>query len=109
MPAPSWENLDVFFQSELSGGFAIPAVFTLQDGSEKTVMVIYDDPQFDAQLGTYVREDSEYRVTGKAAELEGISRYAICAVAGKTFDVLSSPRPDGTGTAYVSLAAQADE
>ncbi len=108
MPSPSWEDLSVFFQAEERGGFAIPAAFTLSDGSIRTVMVIYDDPQFDAQLGTYVREDSEYRVTGKAVDLEGVERGDYCVVAGKTFDVISSARPDGTGTAYVSLAEPAE-
>lgn len=104
MPAPSWENLDDFLGLDETGGFATPAFFTLSDGSTRTVNVIFDDPRLDAELGEYVAETTDPFVTGKESDLAGIERGDICAVAGKTYDVLSSERPDGTGMALVRLA-----
>lgn len=106
MPAPSWENLDDFLAGDENGGFATPAVFTLADGSTRTVSVIFDDPMLDAKLGEYIAESSEPRVTGKETDLVGIRRYDVVTVAGRTFDVLTSARPDGTGMALVRLAPQ---
>ena len=108
MPKPSWEDMDVFFQTDEDGGFAIPAVFVLQDGTTRTVSVIFDDPEMTAELGGYVAETSDYKVTGPEDLFVGIDRMDRCVVAGKAFDVLTSPRPDGTGTAKIMLAPSND-
>lgn len=105
MSAPSWENLDDFLGTDENGGFATPAVFTLADGTVRpAVNVIFDDPRLDAELGEYVAETTDPFVTGKESDLRGIRRGDMVTVNGREFDVLSSPRPDGTGMALVRLA-----
>ena len=44
MPKPSWENLDVFFQTDSVGGFGDVATFELVDGSVRQITGIFDDP-----------------------------------------------------------------
>ncbi len=106
MPAPAWEDLDAFLQLDVTGGFAVPAVFTLSDGSTREVAVIFDDPAMDAEVGEYIKEDQSPYVTGKETELRGILRADSVVISGRTYGVLSSPRPDGTGMAIVRLATE---
>lgn len=106
MPAPSWENLDAFFDLDTNGGFAFPAVLQSQKGWTRTINAIFDDPYFNAQIGEYEADTSSPRLTAKESDLAGLLRGDTIIVAGETFDVLDSPEQDGTGTAVIRLARQ---
>lgn len=106
MPAPSWENLDDFLADDTAGGFATTAVIHYQGGGFATPAVIFDDPYFNAQLGEYEADASQPRISGKEVELALVRRGDVVDVAGKSYDVLTSAQPDGTGWAMVMLAPQ---
>lgn len=108
MPAPSWENLDDFLAVDDDGGFATPAVLRFQDGSRKTVSVIFDEPYFNAQLGEYDADSSQPRITGKESDLVHVRRGDLVQVGGTTYEALTSYQPDGTGMAMVTLAVSGD-
>jgi hypothetical protein len=109
MRGPSWENLDDFLQTDDDGGFAQSAVVTFQDGTTRTITVLFDDPYLNAQLGEYEADTSEPRISGKESDMVGISKYDRVTVAGETFDVYASPEADGTGWALVRLARDGDQ
>lgn len=106
MPAPSWENLDDFFDLDTDGGFSFPAVLQSQKGWTRTINAIFDDPYFNAQIGEYEADTSSPRLTAKESDLFGLLRGDVVTIAGETFDVLDSPEQDGTGTAVIRLARQ---
>lgn len=108
MPKPSWENLDDFLATDNDGGFAIPAIIRFQDGTRKTVSVIYDEPYFNAQLGEYDADSSQPRITGKESDLVNVRRGDLVKVEGVTYEALTSYQPDGTGMAMVPLAVSGD-
>lgn len=106
MPSPSWEKLDDFFGLDTNGGFSFPAVIHSQNGWTRTINVIFDDPYFNSQIGEYEADTSNPRITAKESDVVGILRNDTIIVAGETFDVLTSPQQDGTGTAVVTMARQ---
>lgn len=108
MPKPAWENLDDFLATDDDGGFAISAIIRFQDGTQKTVTVIYDEPYFNAQLGEYDADASQPRITGKESDLVGVRRGDLVQIDGTTYESLTSYQPDGTGMAMVSLAVSGD-
>lgn len=101
MPAPAWENLDVFLQQD---EFASAVTITLQGGGSRVVTGIFDDPFLDAQLGEYVLETTRPRVTCAASDLAGVRRGDVATIGDDTFDVVSGPQSDGTGMAILELA-----
>ncbi len=104
MTSPSWENLDDFLMPADKGGFATPAIITYAAGGTKTANVLFDDPYFNAQLGEYVADASQPRITGKEIDLLSVRRGDSVRVNGKTYDVLTAPQSDGVGMAIVMLA-----
>lgn len=104
MASPSWENLDDFLATDEDGGFATPAIIHFQDGTQKTVQVIYDEPYFNAQLGEYDVDSSQPRVTGKSSDLVKVRRGDRFQIQGQNYEALTSHQPDGTGMAVVTLA-----
>lgn len=108
MPAPQWEDLDAFLQLD---DFAVPAVITRQVGAPLPVVVIFDDPNVNADLGdAYTRDDVRPTANGKETAMPGVKRgdtITITFPAGaQTFDILAAPMPDGTGMAKLALARQ---
>lgn len=101
-----WENLDDFLEPDSTGGFAQPAVIEFQAGGTRTINVIFDDPYLNAQLGEYEADTSQPRISGKEVDLAGVLRGDVVTVADETFDVMTSPQPDGTGLAMLVLARQ---
>ncbi|WBO60550.1 hypothetical protein GT370_07205 [Acidocella sp. MX-AZ03] len=53
MPAPSWEDLDEFLDTDDEGGFAFVAVFSYKLGGGVTVNGIFEDATFNAQTGEF--------------------------------------------------------
>lgn len=103
MPTPAWDNLDAFVNTD---DFAVLATVTLHDGAVRMVRGIFDDPYLNAQLGEYELDTSRPRFTCKEADVIGVLRGDTVEIDGRTFDVLTSAQPDGTGMAQLELAPQ---
>ncbi len=104
MANPAWDDLDAFLSAD---EFAVKAIVRLQDGGTRVVTGIFDDPYLNAQLGEYEVDTSRPRFTCKEADVIGVLRGDRVDIASRTYDVLSSAQPDGTGMAILELAAQA--
>lgn len=98
---PAWDNLDDFLQAD---DFAVPAVIGFQAGGSREVMGVFDDPSLTAKLGGYDRDDNHATLTVKASDTAGVRRGDTVTVAGVTYDVMTSPKMDGTGMAALVLA-----
>ena len=104
MPAPTWENLDDFLQTE---DFATVATFTTASG-KRGVTGIFDEPTFNAETGEYDMASAAPRFTCKAADVDGVKRNDACVIAGVSYAVDHDPHPDGTGLAVVELSRDLD-
>lgn len=106
MPAPAWDDLDDFLQED---DFAFPAVITLQDSGTIPLSVLFDEQGVQARAGEYEHDTTTPTATGKEALLRPVRRgdsIAITFPEGvRTFDILASAKPDGTGMAALDLAA----
>ena len=102
---PSWENLDVFLQTDLVGGFAITATLKFEGGSEdKSITGIFDEPYLNAQLGEYEVDDAQPRFTCKSADVVGVKRGDFLLLKdGRKFYVMTYPQQDGTGLSILKL------
>ncbi|AWM87370.1 hypothetical protein [Microvirga sp. 17 mud 1-3] len=111
MSAPSWENLDDFLQDETAGGFAVPAVITLQGAGTRTVWGIFDDPYLNADLGEYEADTSAPRFTCKEADVDGVGRgdywQRLDAITrqpvGPVYSIMTDPQSDGAGMAILRM------
>ncbi|RZG78354.1 hypothetical protein EXE10_18210 [Acinetobacter sp. WCHAc060033] len=104
MTSPSWENLEVFFQTDSTGGFAIKAVLQLGDGSKKSVIGVFDEPYLNAQLGEYEVDDAQPRFTCKSIDVENVSRGDLLLLSdGREFHIMTYPQQDGTGISILKL------
>ena len=112
MPNPSWENLDEFLQPETAGGFAVPAVITLQCHNKKrTVWGIFDDPYLNAELGEYEADTSAPRFTCKEVDVVGVARgdywqrldSTTMQPIGDVFNIMTDPQSDGAGVAILRM------
>lgn len=103
MPTPAWDDLDAFVSED---DFGVKATIRLQDGGVRVVAGIFDDPYLNAQLGEYELDVSRPRFTCKEADVIGVLRGDIVDIGGRTFDVLTTAQPDGTGMATLELANQ---
>ncbi|MFC6053884.1 hypothetical protein A6M14_09630 [Acinetobacter sp. Ac_877] len=105
MTSPSWENLDVFLQTDTAGGFAIVATVQFKDGSgDKPVTGIFDEPYLNAQLGEYEVDDAQPRFTCKSIDVDSVKRGdGLLLPDGRKFYVMSYPQQDGTGISILKL------
>lgn len=104
MPLAAWEDLDAFLDPDF--GFAVDAQITPSTGPARLARVIFDEAGVDAALGgQFTRDDTTPAISGKESDLKGLVRGDQITVAGRIFDVMSAPEPDGTGWATVRLAA----
>lgn len=104
MPIPAWEDPDDFLNLN---DFAVPAIITLAAGGTMRLNGIFDDPYINAELGEYERDTQGPRFTCKATDVVGVrrgDRIAITFPAGvESFDIMTSPQPEGTGFAKLEL------
>ena len=109
MASPSWENLDVFLQTDAVGGFAITATIQFADGSDdKPVTGIFDEPYLNAQLGEYEVDDAQPRFTCKSSDVKGVARGDdLLLPDGRKFHVMTYPQQDGTGMSILKLEVNA--
>lgn len=109
MPAPSWEDLDVFLQDAAAGGFAITVTVILRrSGEERVINGIFDEPYLNAQLGEYEVDDAQPRFTCKEIDAAGIRAKDILLMNGREFYVMSYPQQDGTGLCILKLESGDD-
>lgn len=108
MPAPAWENLDDFLQTD---EFAFAAVITLQAGGTIPLSVIFDDPSVEAGLeDAYTKDDVGPSAYCKEVLVGAVKRGDSIAITFpaptgvKTYDILTAAKPDGTGMARLKLA-----
>lgn len=104
MPAPEWEDLDVFFQED---DFATAAVIHLASGQNRPVTGIFDDPSMTAKLGGYQRDDNNIMLTVKETDAIGVRQRDTVTVKHRagdiTYDVMKTPEADGTGLAVIVM------
>lgn len=93
------ENLDIFFSSLDSK----PVVFTLDNGTQKSIIGYFDNAFLNTQIGEIEMDTTLPRFTCKASDLTGIHRETPCVIDGANFSVLQI-QPEGTGLAVVALA-----
>lgn len=103
MPKPSWEDLNVFFQTDTVGGFADIATFELANGEVRQITGIFDDPYLNADLGEYEVDTSNPRFTCAETDAQGIGRKDIMILDGKRYDVMAYPKSDGVGVVIIQL------
>lgn len=101
MPATDWEDLADFLQTD---EFATEAIVTLQGGTTRSVVGIFDDPYLIAELGEYDLDTTRPRLTCRMADVAGVVRGDEVTIDGETFDVLTSPQGDGEGIAVLQMA-----
>ncbi|QTI81492.1 hypothetical protein IAI58_19310 (plasmid) [Roseomonas marmotae] len=105
MPTYAWENLDEFLSAG-PGEFAVPVTVRLQGGGVRTFLGIFDEPYLNAETGEYELDTERPRVTCKEADVLGVLRGDKVDIGGRTYDVLTSAQPDGTGLAILELSRQ---
>lgn len=111
MPNPSWENLDDFLQDETAGGFAVPAVITLQGAGTRNVWGIFDDPYLNAELGEYEADTSAPRFTCKEIDVVDVGRgdywqrldSKTMQPIGTLYSIMTEPQSDGAGVAILRM------
>ncbi|MDO5057729.1 MAG: hypothetical protein Q4E06_10445 [Lautropia sp.] len=101
---PAWENLDIFLDTD---DFAIRATLRLQDGDERVVVAIFDDPYLNAETGEYELDTTQPRLTCRWMDVQDVTRGDTVEVDGRVYDVVTDAQPDGTGMAMLALAVQA--
>ncbi len=104
MPAPDWENLDLFLNTD---DFGITVTINHKAGGSSTLRAIFDDPYINAQLGEYQPDITDPRLTVKQLDAINVKKHDYCTINDKTYDVLTAPQPDGSGMAIIRLAARA--
>ncbi|QWY14255.1 cementing protein [Xanthomonas phage M29] len=104
MPSPGWENLDEFFDTD---DFATLATFVSATSQvSRQVKGIFDEPYFDKQLGEYVQDAGDPRITCKETAARGLKKHDGCTIdsmPGAKYVVSHDPKFDGTGTCVVYL------
>ncbi|WP_456267655.1 hypothetical protein M1D97_10335 [Kushneria sp. AK178] len=103
MPAPDWEDLDVFFDEV---EFACRVTVQRADGVELSLSGIFEDAYYDAQLGEYAMDSTRPRVWCKLSDVPGVERFDTCRVNGTPYDVMTKPQGDGSGMAMLDLAVR---
>lgn len=111
MPAPLWEDLDVFLDTD---EFALSGTVTLSSGAVRTFPGIFDDPYLNAELGEYDMDNMKPRFLCKESDAAGITRGDTILVFqkdkrgvvvwSKSFDILTGAQATGDGMALLELA-----
>ena len=103
MPQHAWEDLDTFLQVD---EFATWATVRLQDGGERRIRGIFDDPYLNAELGEYELDSTRPRLTCRWADVRDVTRGDVVEIDGTVYDVVTNAQPDGTGMGLLALAEQ---
>lgn len=103
MPAPAWEDLGAFFDTD---DFGVRATVRFQAGGSRDIVGHFDDPSINPTLGAYDADTNDPVFLCKETDAKGIRRgdeFILCDV---IHDILAEPKLDGTGVAQLRLAAQ---
>lgn len=103
MPQHAWEDLDTFLQVD---EFATWATVRLQDGGERRIRGIFDDPYLNAELGEYELDSTRPRLTCRWDDVRDVTRGDVVEIDGTVYDVVTNAQPDGTGMGLLALAEQ---
>ncbi|RKR02596.1 hypothetical protein C7446_2314 [Kushneria sinocarnis] len=103
MPAPDWEDLDVFLDED---EFACRVFVQRADGVELSLSGLFEDAYYDAQLGEYAMDSIRPRVWCQRVDVPGVQRGDTCRIEGTRYDILTEPQGDGTGMAMLELAVR---
>lgn len=104
---PAWEDLDAFLDPD---DFGFQAVITLQAGGTIPLSVIFDEPGEEAQLRDFEHDATEPRATCRADLVSAVRRGDSIRImfpaprGAQDFDILRTPKPDGTGLVTIPLA-----
>lgn len=115
MPAPLWEDLDVFLDT---ADFAVSGTVTLASGAVRTFAGIFMDPYLNAELGEYDMDNAKPRFLCKETDTGDVRRGDQITIEqknarglvvwSKSFDILTSAQPTGDGMALLDLAQLPD-
>lgn len=87
--------------------FAVQVTLLFANGKRRTVNAIFDDPYFNTDIGEYVLDTTEPRITAASKDIADLHwRADLVQIKGETFNVVTEPQHDGTGVAVVKLARQ---
>lgn len=100
---PVWDDLDTFLDLD---DFAVEVLLFPEVGAPRTVPAIFDRPFLSADLGEYMAETEQPRITARETDLQGMTRGGRVEIAGTVYDVLGGPQADGTGMATLPLAPE---
>ncbi len=98
---PDWEELDEFFSPD---EFSTEGVINHQSGEQISVLGLFDEKPFDAELGEYDMDTSTPRFLCKAADVSNVSNRDTITINTVSYDILKLPEFDGTGLATLTLA-----
>jgi hypothetical protein len=105
MPSPAWEDLDDFLDPE---DFGDQAIITLQAGGTIPLSVIFDEPGMTANLRDFDHDTAGPKATCRENKVAAVRRGDSITIqfraGARTFDILKTPQPDGTGLAVLDLA-----
>lgn len=112
MPAPPWENLGDFLNTD---EFAVSASIALQGGGTRAgIAGIFDEPYLNAELGEFDLDTSRPRFLCAESAVAGVQRYDTVTLTqrdasgavtwSKVFDVVTDPQPTGDGMATLELS-----
>lgn len=105
MPAPAWEDLSEFFDTD---EFAFDAVISLAGGGTVSLAGVFDDPYANPKLADYERDTEVPRFTCAESLVGAVRRGDTITITfpggAETFDILAGAQPDGTGLAVLELA-----
>lgn len=103
MPAPSWERPEDFLDPL---DFAFAGVIQFQAGGTRTVNGLLDEnPQESSAADSFLDDVTAY-FTALETDLAGTKRGDTITVEGVAYNVLTSPRPDGSGFAKLKMAKE---
>lgn len=100
MPAPDWEDLSVFFDTD---EFAATVTVKPRNGLGYDIRAIYDNPEEQATAGEYQLDTRTPRLVCISLDVKNVRRGDAVEIDGQSFDVLDTPHHDGTGIATVEL------
>ncbi len=104
MPAPSWEDLGEFLDTDEDGGFATRAVFSLASGATLSVTGIFEDTTLNTHTGEYEIDLANPRLECSFAEVTAVSHFDTVLIDGISYQVADLPQNDGSGWGIIRLA-----
>ena len=103
MPAPIWEHLSDFLDTD---DFAVAATLHSQTGSPRQLCGLFDDPYVNTKIGEYEADASAPRFLCRQSDVRSVQRGDQMQIDGDWYVILTTPQFDGTGMATLKLAPE---